>query len=396
MIEIIFISYLLATLILRIVQYKLSGLPLYYKSSGHFTKNTNSDQQPFVSIHLPICDEPPHVVIQTIKSLLNIDYEQYEIIVLDNNTQNENKWRPVESYCRDKTKITFTHIEQLSGHKAGALNKCLDYSNPDSEYILIVDADYKVNKGILKKSIGITKRSAVDLLQFPQSYRNKNQTSEISLEYRSYFRIFMNMASWFNCVLSTGTLSFVRRSALQNIGGWDEDTITEDAELGVRFLLSGYNTRYINQEMGRGLVPYGHQSFKNQRDRWVTGNIQVLKKHFRSLLTSSHLNLKQKAGIFMQLTAWVDFKIIALCLFAAIHVFLVSPYMITAFWLYFMLMIILKIGMYQRVYRGLSVKKLLRIYFINQSTALATGLYWIRALTGTKLRFEVTNKEQLN
>lgn len=223
MFEVLLLLYLGISLAIRFAQYLLTYLSPYNTHQNVVASfGERPEQAPFVSIHLPICNEPPEVVIETIKSLLQIDYEHYEIIVLDNNTSDRNLWRPVERFCRDKKGIRFIHIPKLEGNKAGALNKCARHMDERSEYILVVDADYLVNQEILNVCVNIAKDQATDLLQFPQSYRNTSRTSTLNLEYNSYFKVFMNMANWFRCVLSTGTLSFIRRDALSQIGGWDE------------------------------------------------------------------------------------------------------------------------------------------------------------------------------
>ncbi len=389
----IFLTYLGITFFTRVLQYGLTYFTSYdpYRDVELDFKNA-PQEKPFISIHLAISNEPPELVIKTIKSLLKINYSCYEIIVLDNNTDTEETWKPVEKFCRSKSRITFVHIPRLKGFKAGALNKCLEHTDERTKFILMVDADYTVLPEVLNSCLYFALEKEVDLLQFPQSYRNLEPQSDLILEYNSYFRIFMNMANRFNCVLSTGALSFISHEALKKTGGWKGDTITEDTELGVRLISAGYKTLFVNKEMGSCFTPFDHQSFEKQRKRWVTGNIQVLKKHFRDLVKSTFLNLKQKAGIVLQLTAWIDFKIIALVLFALMHLVGISSQLIMIFWIYFFLMILMKMMIYRKVYRDMGIKKILGILMINQSVALSTGLSWLRAFSPFELPFEITEK----
>jgi hypothetical protein len=100
---------------------------------------------PKVSIHVPIYNEPPQMVMQTIDSLLRLDYPALEIIVVDNNTKDEDVWRPVEAYCADKTdRVKFLHIPHCPGFKAQALNIALANTAPDAEIVGVVDSDYLV------------------------------------------------------------------------------------------------------------------------------------------------------------------------------------------------------------------------------------------------------------
>lgn len=202
------------------------------------------------------------------------------------------------------------------------------------------------------------------------------------------------MANRFNCVLSTGALSFIRYAALNKIGGWKGDTLTEDAEMGLRLIANGDKTLFVDKEMGSCLTPFDSQSFESQRKRWVTGSVQVLKKHFGAFTKSALLSFKQKAGIILQLTAWIDFKILGLILFALMHLTGVSQQIVIIFWTYFILMILVKVMIYHNTYRNIGFKKSLGILMINQSIAIPTGLSWLRAFSPSELPFEVTPKKE--
>jgi hypothetical protein len=67
--------------------------------------------QPFVSLHTPAYNEPPELLIETIKALEQMDYPNYEIVVIDNNTKDPEVWKPVEAYCRDRPNVVFVHVD---------------------------------------------------------------------------------------------------------------------------------------------------------------------------------------------------------------------------------------------------------------------------------------------
>ena len=82
---------------------------------------------PLVSIHVPTHNEPPLMVMQTLNALARLDYPNFEVIVLDNNTADESLWRPVASHCAALgPRFRFFHIDNVKGFKAGALNKALE------------------------------------------------------------------------------------------------------------------------------------------------------------------------------------------------------------------------------------------------------------------------------
>lgn len=387
----IFILYMGVTFIIRFFQWILACF-VAGKPDRHTGTYQSSGEQPFVSIHMAISNEPPRLVIQTLRSLLNIAYERYEIVVVDNNTEKEETWRPVEQFCRSQKRITFVHIPELGGYKAGALNRCIRNMDERAEFIMVADADFMVHPDVLHICTGYARQERVDLLQFPLSYRNGNRYSGLVMDYNSYFRIFMHTANRLNCVLSTGTLSFVRYGALKEAGGWKSDTITEDTELGVRFILAGYKMLFVNREIGSSLLPPDHFSFEKQRRRWVTGNVQVLKKHITRLIGSPVLSARQKAVVFLQLTAWIDFKIMALILFGFLQLAGIGTGLIVAFWIYFVLMILMKAVIYRSVSRGAGLMKNIDTLVISQSVAFSTGLSWLRAFTPAELSFDITDK----
>ena len=80
----------------------------------------NPAYQPFVSIHLPISNEPVDVVSKTLGALSQLSYPAYEVLVVDNNTQDPSVWMPVRAIC-EQLGFRFMHVDSLSGYKAGAL-----------------------------------------------------------------------------------------------------------------------------------------------------------------------------------------------------------------------------------------------------------------------------------
>src|SRR5579875_2373281 len=87
---------------------------------------------PMVSLHVPAHNEPPDMVIDTLRSLLRLDYPRYEVVLIDDNTDDEKLWRPVEAWCR-RHGVKFAHLENWPGYKSGALNYALrTMTSPDA------------------------------------------------------------------------------------------------------------------------------------------------------------------------------------------------------------------------------------------------------------------------
>src|SRR5471032_325226 len=89
---------------------------------------------PKVSIHVAICNEPPSMVMQTLDSLAALDYPNFEVIMIDNNTKDPAVWRPVQDYCAQLgERFKFFHFDVMKGYKAGALNYVLSQTAPDAD-----------------------------------------------------------------------------------------------------------------------------------------------------------------------------------------------------------------------------------------------------------------------
>ncbi len=268
-------------------------------------------KQPFVSIHVPAHNEPSEMLKRTLDSLAELDWDNYEVLVIDNNTTDESLWRPIEAYCWELgSRFRFLHVEGLPGFKAGAMNWARQYMSSEAEFIFVVDADYLVDRNGLKTAMKYFSAPDIGLIQFPQDYRNVGAGNMgIALDFKHFFSSYMTMANRFDCVPSTGTLSLVQIKALNSIEGFSTDVITEDADLGLRLGMKGYRTVYGHESIGHGVVPHDLEGLKKQRWRWAFGNAQILKLGWRKLLLNKQLSLKQKLGYVAHLTAWFNFNL---------------------------------------------------------------------------------------
>src|SRR4029453_6662841 len=83
-----------------------------------------------------------------------------------------------------------------------------------------------------------------------------------------------------NSIIFAGTMGLLRRSALEGLGGWDEWTITEDAETSLRLLRAGGWGGLVGEPLGRGIMPLTFGALKSQRFRWCFGGMEILRKHW--------------------------------------------------------------------------------------------------------------------
>ncbi len=243
---------------------------------------------PKISIHVPCHNEPPAMVIDTLKALARLDYPDFEVLVVDNNTRDPAVWRPVKTFCENLgPRFRFFHLDPWPGFKAGALNFALGESAADAEIIATIDSDYIVTRDWLKDLAGLFDDPNVALVQAPQDYRDAHESLFKRMcfwEYAGFFHLGMHHRNERNAIIQHGTMALIRKAALQRVGGWGEWCITEDAELGLKLFEAGYAAHYVQHSYGRGLMPDSFEAFRRQRFRWAYGAVQILKHHWRELL----------------------------------------------------------------------------------------------------------------
>jgi cellulose synthase/poly-beta-1,6-N-acetylglucosamine synthase-like glycosyltransferase len=265
---------------------------------------------PKVSIHLPAYNEPPEMLKQTLDAIARLDYQNYECIVVINNTPDPGLWLPIEEHCRTLgERFKFVRADNLAGFKAGALRLALVHTAADAEVIGVLDADYVVHQDWLKDLVPLFRDPTVGLVQAPQDHRDGERSvmhHAMNGEYAGFFDIGMVQRNEANAIIVHGTMCLIRRAAIEVAGGWSSDTICEDTDLGLTLLELGWQAHYTNTRYGHGLLPDSFDAYKKQRHRWAYGGFQILKKHWRRFLPGgSRLTREQKREFTLGWLNWL-------------------------------------------------------------------------------------------
>lgn len=243
--------------------------------------------RPKVSIHVPCYNEPPEMLKETLNALARLDYPDFEVLVIDNNTKDPAVWEPVQAHCELLgPRFRFFHVAPLAGFKGGALNYALQFVAPDAEVIAVIDSDYCVEPDWLKHMVPHFADAQIAVVQSPQDYRDQHESAFKRLcyaEYKGFFHIGMVTRNDRDAIIEHGTMTMVRRQVLDELK-WAEWCITEDAELGLRVFERGLSAAYFERSYGKGLMPDTFIDFKKQRFRWAYGAIQIMKRHTDALL----------------------------------------------------------------------------------------------------------------
>src|SRR5580692_2206978 len=366
---------------------------------------------PLVSVHVPAHNEPPGMVIDTLRALLRLDYPRVQIVLIDDNTDDESLWRPVESWCQ-RHGVTFKHLENWPGYKSGALNYALQHlTHPDAEIIGVVDSDYQAEPAWLRDCVPLFADRWIGFIQAPQDYRDWRQARyyrRLYYSYKYFFAISQPSRNEHDGAIFAGTMGLIRRVALDELGGWDEWCITEDAELSLRLLRAGWHGLHVDQSWGYGIMPLTFEALKGQRYRWCFGGIQILRMHWRSMMPgrqgrSNHLTPGQRWAYLAGALQWYGdllsllFLIFLLAgavnlatgggqLFRKLTIFLVSavPVMV-------LLGLVRAIALLRRG-TGATWRDALGAFFIWQSTSLVVARASVLALFAKKAAFLRTPK----
>jgi len=265
---------------------------------------------PRVCLQVPAYNEPPELLRQTLEALARLDYPDYTVQVIVNNTTDPALWMPVEADCkRLGPRFQFIHLPSWPGFKAGALNEASRRLGSDVEIVGIVDADYVVRPDFLRECVPHLADPNVAFVQTPQNYRDWEDSPYLRglfYAYRYFFEVTMVARARVNAIIFGGTMGLIRVAALKQIGGWAEWCITEDAEASLRLLARGWKGTYVNRVFGEGLMPLDFDGLRRQRFRWAFGGVQILRRHLWMLmgLAGSRLTLAQRYHYLVGALGW--------------------------------------------------------------------------------------------
>ncbi len=182
------------------------------------------------------------------------------------------------------------HLSDWPGYKSGALNYALEQMVEDAACELIVgvvDSDYQIEPQFLRRCAPLFADEKVGFIQAPQDYRDWQTAPfyrRLYYSYHYFFAVSQPSRNERDGAIFAGTMGLIRRRALEQAGGWDEWCITEDAELSLRLLRNGWSGRHVDKSFGKGIMPLTFEALKGQRFRWCFGGIQILRRHWRSML----------------------------------------------------------------------------------------------------------------
>jgi cellulose synthase/poly-beta-1,6-N-acetylglucosamine synthase-like glycosyltransferase len=286
----------------------------YYKNRKHVPgPPPEIATWPKVTVQLPIYNER-YVIERLVEAVSQFDYphELLEIQVLDDSTD---QTREIARDCVDRyhalgLPISYIHRDNREGYKAGALQEGLE--STAGEFVAIFDADFIPPPDFLRRTVPYFTDEQLAMVQTRWSYINRDYSAlteveailldgHFVIEHSSRYRsgLFFN----FN-----GTAGVWRRNAIEDAGGWQHDTLTEDTDLSYRAQLRGWHFLYLPNIECPSELPVEMNAFKSQQARWAKGLMQTAKKILPRVLRSNQ-PAAVKAEAFFHLTANISYPL---------------------------------------------------------------------------------------
>lgn len=275
---------------------------------------------PRVTVQLPIFNER-YVIERLTEAVARFDYprEQLDVQVLDDSTDETQEVARacVERHAAQGMPITYIHRKNREGYKAGALENGLKTAK--GEFAAIFDADFIPQPDFLRRTIPYFLNpdggEHVGMVQTRWTYLNSNYSLLTNVEtilLDGHFVVEHGARSrrgaFFNF---NGTAGVWRRKVIDEAGGWQHDTLTEDTDLSYRAQLKGWKFLYLPQIECASELPVDMNGFKSQQARWAKGLMQTAKKILPKVF---HANVPAhiKAEAFFHLTSNISYPLMIL------------------------------------------------------------------------------------
>jgi len=263
--------------------------------------------EPMVTVQLAVFNEV-NVVERLMDHVVRMDWpkNRLEIQMLDDSTDDTVKVAQAvcEKYRNLGWDISYIHRTDRTGYKAGALDNGLKTAK--GEFVAMFDADFLPTEDFLRRAMPHFFDHKIAFIQGCWDHLNRDfslltQVQAILLDGHFVFEHTARHRSqaFFNF---SGTAGMWRVSAIADAGGWEHDTITEDADLSYRAQLKGWRGVYLKDMVVPAELPVEVNAFKSQQHRWAKGNAQVIRKLMKTILFSKE-SLHTKAECWFHLTA---------------------------------------------------------------------------------------------
>jgi len=258
---------------------------------------------PKVTILIPAHNEQ-FVIGKILERMTELTYpkDKLEVIVIDDGSTDATG-EIADDYADKYEYIKVIHRPNGGGGKPAALNDGVNFAT--GEIILTFDADYYPQLDVVEKLVAPFVDPEVGAVQGRVTVLNEEESMVskiVTLERIGGYRIDQQARDELILIPQYGgTVGGFRREALEKVGGWDSDMLTEDTDLTIRLILNGYQIRYVNDAESYEEAVTSWRAYWNQRYRWAKGHMQCAFKHLKNVFKAKHLSTYEKAELTLLL-----------------------------------------------------------------------------------------------
>jgi cellulose synthase (UDP-forming) len=251
-----------------------------------------------VDVFIPTYDEPVEIVEPTVAAARRMRGAQVNVHLLDDGD------RPEMQALAALHDVGYIRRDEHVGAKAGNINHAL--AQTSAPYVAVLDCDHVPDEGFLAATLGHLCDDRVALVQTPQYYANARQSRIASAAWAQQALFFGPIACGKDgqgAMFCCGTNAVFRRTALEQVGGFPQRSLTEDFELSVHLHERGWRTAYVPEVLARGLGPEDMASYVSQQQRWARGCLSGIRTTVRARLPL-RIRLQYLLSSMFFLTGW--------------------------------------------------------------------------------------------
>ncbi len=276
------------------------------KRWGRDYSSLSPGKWPSVTVQIPTKNEL--VALRCAEKCLAFDYPgRFEVLIGDDSTD-PGVSRRIDEFASGHRKVKVTRRGTNFGFKPGNLNHMLRTSS--GEIVVVFDSDFIPPRKFLREIVKpFVADSKVACVQAKWDYLNMNQ-NRLSKFASSILMVYHHLLAPINDRLGVsllfGSAEAVRKSTLQELGGWKDWSMTEDVEFSLRALKNGYRTVYLNSLCVPGEVPFSLRSLAKQQKRWAYGNAKAFFDNSRWILFGKRFSPLQKLSLILTLVGYIS------------------------------------------------------------------------------------------
>lgn len=251
-----------------------------------------------IDVLIPTYGEPVELVERTVRAARRMRGARLNVVLCDDAD------RPEMAAMARRAGVAYQRRDRHVGAKAGNLNNALEHT--DAPYVVVLDCDHVPAPNFVEATLGALTDPCVAFVQTPQYYANAGENPVAASSWSQqalFFGIIARGKGEMGAMFCCGTNVVFRRQALAEVGGFPEDTVTEDFELSIRLQEAGWTSVYLPEVLAEGLGPEDMASYVSQQHRWARGCLAGAATVVRSRLPA-RVRIQYLLSSMFFLTGW--------------------------------------------------------------------------------------------